>query len=319
MDLIKIIEQLDILFYDLRKQYDMYMCDSTFIELMDSQLNGNLKSLAFYCESNGLEQLIKQIKAEIPVAANAPEVFTIYECLKDTILQCHQYLSGSKRKNVVLDIAYELQSSMTKREIENYLQGFNVKYDENDYQYNSKRVYVENILRRVENDVVLSIAKELDVLESKLIENAIDNKISNIFINEQLDKIKYKLKNNDFDGVITNSRSLIEEIILDIEKEILGEKQDYDGDILKLYKRVRKLINLEPNNNKIDNSLNEIMRGFIQIISGFSGLSNKMGDRHARTYKPEERHARLAANSAIVVSEFLLDVYHNQKENQIDD
>lgn len=126
-------------------------------------------------------------------------------------------------------------------------------------------------------------------------------------------KIQEKLSSYDYDGAITNARSLVEEVLLEIEGDILSERQNYKGNIQKLYSRVKKLINLDPD-SKIDNSLNEIMQGFISIISGFSSISNKMGDRHAREYKPQERHALLAVNSAVIISEFLISTYQYQKD-----
>lgn len=97
----------------------------------------------------------------------------------------------------------------------------------------------------------------------------------------------------DYDGAITNARSLVEAVLAAIEKECEANPPAYDGDLPKLYKRVQKHLNLSPENPGINNSLKQTLTGFISIICGLSGLSNKMGDRHVREYKPAEHHAAL--------------------------
>lgn len=313
MRIIETVNNIQEMHMELKDKYNSYIDDIVFIDLFDSQLDANLKSIIMYCKTNKMNSLVSELENYIPIQGNAVEVLSMFDSIKDTILECVNKICGNKRNEVINDIAYFLQDNMKKIEIEIFLSGYSIKYSENDYMYNSKRVYVQNILARVENNIILSIAKELQLLDVKIVKNQIIDKLDNSFVNEQMVKMQDKLANKDFDGSITNARSLIEEILLEIEADILKERQEYDGDLQKLYKRVRKMINLEPENRKIDNSLNEIMRGFISIISGFSAISNKMGDRHAREYTPKERHAILAVNSSILISEFLINSYLYQK------
>ncbi|MGD1158067.1 MAG: abortive infection family protein [Terriglobia bacterium] len=44
-------------------------------------------------------------------------------------------------------------------------------------------------------------------------------------------------------------------------------------------------------------------------VSDLSGLSNKMADRHVRTYKPDKRHAVLAVDSAETLAAFLFETH----------
>jgi len=138
-------------------------------------------------------------------------------------------------------------------------------------------------------------------------------KLDHNFIQEQIKKSQYKLDKGDYDGVITNTRSLVESI----QEEIInksGEKiPEYDGDLIKLYKVTKKVLNLDPAQKKLSEILKQILSGLITSINGLSGLSNKMGDRHARRYKPEKHHAKLMINSAFTFCEFLLDTYEYQK------
>jgi hypothetical protein len=132
---------------------------------------------------------------------------------------------------------------------------------------------------------------------------------SHEFIAEQIKKANNKLTGGDYDGAITNARSLTEAIqewfLCDAGKEV----PEYNGDLLKLYKATKQALNLDPSQQA---SL-QIFSGLHSTISGLAGLSNQMADRHARTYKPDKRHAKLAINAAFTFCEFLLDTVDSQK------
>jgi hypothetical protein len=140
--------------------------------------------------------------------------------------------------------------------------------------------------------------------------------LSHAFIMEQIDKCRTKTSQGDYDGAITNARSLVEAVLAAIEKEFDSNATEYDGDLPKLYKRVQKHLNLSPENPKISNSLKQTLTGFISIIGGLSGLSNKMGDRHVREYKPAAHHAALIVNAAMTFSNFIFDTYAYQRAQQ---
>ena len=138
--------------------------------------------------------------------------------------------------------------------------------------------------------------------------------LSHAFIREQTEKCRTKINQSDYDGAITNARSLVEAVLIDIEKEFDENPPKYDGDLPKLYKRVQKQLNLSPDNKAISDSLKQTLTGFVSIISGLSGLSNKMGDRHAREYKPSRHHAVLLVNAAMTLSNFIFDTYSYQRQ-----
>jgi hypothetical protein len=140
--------------------------------------------------------------------------------------------------------------------------------------------------------------------------------LSHAFIMEQIDKCRTKTSQADYDGAITNARSLVEAVLTAIEMEVDAHAPDYDGDLPKLYKRVQKHLNLAPENPKISNSLKQTLTGFVSIVGGLSGLSNRMGDRHVREYKPAAHHAVLIVNSAMTFSNFIFDTYAYQKAHK---
>lgn len=156
-----------------------------------------------------------------------------------------------------------------------------------------------------------------DVMDKTRGEIVVDVKLepthlSHGFIMEQIEKCRTKTNQGDYDGAITNARSLVEAVLTAIEKEFDASPADYDGDLPKLYKRVQTHLNLSPGNPKISDSLKQTLTGFISIITGLSGLSNKMGDRHAREYKPAAHHAALIVNAAMTSSNFIFDTYAYQ-------
>lgn len=133
-----------------------------------------------------------------------------------------------------------------------------------------------------------------------------------LFIDEQIEKAEKKIQEKDYDGAITNARSLIEAVLVELEKNIDSNALNYDGDLPKLYKRVGKSINLSPGNPDIDGPLKQVLSGLTSIIYGLAGISNKMGDRHVRTYKPGKHHAVLAVNTAKTLSSFFFETWQYQ-------
>lgn len=164
---------------------------------------------------------------------------------------------------------------------------------------------------------IVSHGRGYDIRDIKageiLFEHELDpNELSHKFISEQIDKCRTKISQGDFDGTITNARSLVEAVLTKIEKDCDPAAPAYDGDLPKLYKRVQKHLNLAPDNKQITENLKQTLRGFVNIINGLAGLSNKMGDRHVREYQPVKHHASLIVNSAMTLCNFIFDTYAYQ-------
>jgi hypothetical protein len=145
-------------------------------------------------------------------------------------------------------------------------------------------------------------------------ENSIE--LTHIFIDEQIKKCDKKLGEGDFDGAITNARSLVEAVLSAIEKEFDPNPPEYDGNLPKLYKRVQKHLNLSPGQESLAECLRQILSGLTSIVSGLATLRNTMSDSHVISYKPLEYHAKLAVNSAKTLCDFLFETkkYQVQKK-----
>lgn len=139
--------------------------------------------------------------------------------------------------------------------------------------------------------------------------------ISELLIEEQIQKCRAKVDSGDYSGAITNARSLIEAVCLKIEKELdPPNAKENDGDLAKLFNRVRKLLNLDPSRQDISDSLKQVLSGLSNIINGLAAMRNRMSDAHGVAYKPSRHHAKLAVNSAKTLADFLFDSLSYQIE-----
>lgn len=161
---------------------------------------------------------------------------------------------------------------------------------------------------------------DFDIEATELVETKELDRITFGYIHEQIIKCNTKIGNKDFDGAITNARTLIESICLFILESKTKQKYDYDGNLIKLYKSVASTLKMAPRDYD-DEYLKQILSGVFSIINGVSGLRNNFSDSHGAapsktTYKIDERHAILTVNLAKTISEYLFLSYENQ-ENRV--
>jgi len=136
--------------------------------------------------------------------------------------------------------------------------------------------------------------------------------LSHEFISEQIRDCKDKLTQGKYSGAITNARSLVESVIQELILRFDDKAIKFGGDLPKMYKKLSFHMNLNASSD-MGQPFQQILSGFNSIIIGLAGVSNKMGDRHARMYKPSRHHAELAINTAFMLAEFLLSSYEHQE------
>ena len=133
------------------------------------------------------------------------------------------------------------------------------------------------------------------------------DELNEIVIEEQIQKCREKIESGDYSGAIANARSLIEAVCVKIELELDSEDIGAnDGDLPKLFSRVRKLIHLDPSRQDISDSLKQVLSGLSNIVNGISTMRNKMSDAHGVSYKASRYHAELAVNAAETLTDFCL-------------
>lgn len=141
--------------------------------------------------------------------------------------------------------------------------------------------------------------------------------LSTEYINEIRNKALKDFDNKDYDGVVTKSRTLIEEVLI---KMIEYQKIEppTSGKINDLYKIIKENYNLKQS-PQLDPRINDLLSGINKIISSISEMRNVNSDSHgagSRRIKISEHHTRLILNSAITCAEFFVSVYLNTISKQ---
>ncbi|WP_105619992.1 abortive infection family protein [Vallitalea okinawensis] len=249
------------------------------------------------------------------------DAYDAYSDLSNIVEELESYLDSSENTityeflnpfewvQLIESIACELQKTMITTDINTFLITYNITFLPQD-TVQSKRTYVKSILQNVQDQkTVIKIAEDLGLRQkNQLVQELELKKINNNYINQQIMKCNKKIQNGDYDGAITNARTLIETVCLHILDESNVEYKD-DGNLMKLHKSVAKILNMLPQNYQED-SLKQICSGFISIVNGISCIRNDLSDAHGRgklnNYKVESRHAILAVNSSKTITEFLL-------------
>lgn len=214
-------------------------------------------------------------------------------------------LNGSAAlKEVIAKIVDPREFSKTEKNVEEAvaLLNENLKYD--GYE--------------VVRDGHMFKVRELSAGRVKLDASAhVPDELTQLTIDENIRKCETKLSEGDFSGAITNARSLIEAVLIGIEKDLDPGAATYDGDLLKLYKRAQKLLNLEPDRKDISDSLRQILSGLTSIVNGLAAMRNKMSDAHAATYRPSRHHAKLAVYAATTLADFLFETKNYQHQRRV--
>jgi len=130
-------------------------------------------------------------------------------------------------------------------------------------------------------------------------------------IKEHSEKCLKKIEQKDYSGAITNARSLLEQILVEIEHNFDKLTKGYDGDLPKLMKKVLKLLGLTAENmpEELKTIYSQIFGGLNNAINGFSGMRNCMSDAHCTTYPPNRKEALLAVNTSKTLANFIAEHY----------
>lgn len=184
------------------------------------------------------------------------------------------------------------------------------KLPEKDIEEIKKAVLVIFPLKDNEPEITeITFYPDFDIEAHDLVEVKELERISFDYIHEQIRKCNDKIAEKDFDGAVTSARNLIESICLFILESKTGEKHEYDGNMVKLYKSVASILHMSPGDYE-DDYLKQILSGVFSIINGVSGLRNNYSDSHGSSpskaaYRIDERHSILTVNLAKTISEYL--------------
>ncbi len=136
--------------------------------------------------------------------------------------------------------------------------------------------------------------------------------LSDEYVRELADKCRVKLETGDYDGAITNARTLVEVVLGELEEALTGARNDYAGDLPRQYKAVSRMLRLDDDREDLDARFKDVVRGLVTVVNGLAPLRNKLSDGHARVRMPARHHAEVVVNAATTVAVFLGQSYQAQ-------
>lgn len=124
------------------------------------------------------------------------------------------------------------------------------------------------------------------------------------FVHEAYEKIDKRLRDEDYSGAVTSSRTLIEYTIKDIYSQITGDTIDKIDDLQDGFKKIQKLLKLDFDKT-IDDNKKKILRSFVTIINSLAPLFNSLGDRHGSKSSAGRNTALFCTDSTKIFVNFL--------------
>lgn len=162
---------------------------------------------------------------------------------------------------------------------------------------------------KIKNNIALIVDKRLSAVHDPNI-----NKINVNYIRELSERVFNDIDRAEYDSAITKSRTLLEETF-NYAVEQRGEKASTNGNIHQLYKQVKDLYSMHTD-NVADKRINKLLSGLENIVSAIAEMRDSNSDAHGvgnRRLKIDKHHARLAVNSAVTMSDFIIAVVRKNK------
>lgn len=113
----------------------------------------------------------------------------------------------------------------------------------------------------------------------------------------------------NYDSVITKSRTMIEEILVQILEEN-NTAEITKGDLNKLYNQVKNIYSMQQSGD-YDKRVNGLLGGLEKIVQSIAEMRNANSDAHgvgSRRIRIKECEARLVMNSAITFCEYIISI-----------
>ena len=227
-----------------------------------------------------------------------------------------------ERYRLVNAIACKLQQEMVTTQINVFLGGFGVEHEMVDI-VSSKRTYVEGLLAREPEGVVLRIAGELELDLPNQLGQATSE------LKDYLKKGGYEAAVHDFERALEyvetdaeqalGSASSTLESICKAILEKFGEQCPKDESLAPLVRAVFMKMDLSPEGHA-DPDIKRVLGGLVNSAVGLGVLRTKYSGFHGKSSEQKRkrlsgRHARLAVNSASTVGLFLVETYVERFEN----
>ncbi len=173
--------------------------------------------------------------------------------------------------------------------------------------YAERRIYLRSQFDELSEAISRGASRPISVSIDLSLKSIDQDKISDLWR-----KIIVRSQ-GDPEGAITASKAFVESVmkyVLDNENIPYKNSDDF----IDLYKKVKKSLNLDPQNHNIE-TFKQILTGITSVVQGFGTLRNEYGDAHGKgrsSYTPEQRHAELVINLAGSLSSFIIDTYNSR-------
>lgn len=137
--------------------------------------------------------------------------------------------------------------------------------------------------------------------------------IDNEYINDLLEKSMKSLIEEDFDSVVTKSRTLMESVFIQILHENNVSFKE-NGNISQYRTSVNKALNMRPDNNW-NKDVSNMITGLNRIIDSISNMRNNNSDAHGSSNRVRinSSEAELILNTAVNVSKYYLEINARKK------
>ena len=134
------------------------------------------------------------------------------------------------------------------------------------------------------------------------------------YVRELETKTDQRLKASDLEGAITVARTMLEAVLMELERRLSDVPGDHAGDLQRLFKSVAKRLRIDEERKDLDDNFKQVVRGLVQVVNGLAPIRNRMSDGHPRVRQPALHHARVIVNAARTVATFLVESYLFQRE-----
>lgn len=217
--------------------------------------------------------------------------------LLEYFLDKKRYISNNREDFYVYE-PNELEENINK-EITSYLNYINTFL----YYCDKKLIGINNKYK------VIELVEDVQVI------NDIDSHISLEYVRNFPFRLKENLDNGNYDTVITQSRTLIEEVYIHILEHSDEDYKSAKGNLKKLNAMVKDYLNMKTD-REYDKRINQLLSGLNNINDAIGDMRNENSDSHgvgSKRIQVNRREARLIMNSAITLCDYVLDVFEDKK------
>lgn len=221
-------------------------------------------------------------------------------------LSCKNYI---ELRNSFINNKYLPEDLYTNINLNQYHSFLKNKYKSYKERKDHVSTTFQKFLKSFENDALLNPTKHFD-----------NYLIDSNYIFEEIDKAINKYNNDDLDGALTTSRTILENVCKFI---LRNENQNFKHSISfpELSNLVIKYLNIGnikiSENNEFSEKINQ---NFSSILIGISNLRNYLGDAHGSSQDKinlKKYEVRLVVDIAGSMALFLYEYYHNSYNKKL--